>query len=64
MQTLLMANTEEISFTVIAQKSQVEELKFIAAWEQRKQKEIIDEMFTTFISNWKSKNKGVKFPNK
>lgn len=67
MQTLLMATQEKTDsghrFTIfLSDQSDIEDFKFIAAWERKKMKELADTMIKGFISDWKSKNKGVKFP--
>lgn len=60
----MSADNTEIRFTVIAKEELVSDIKFIAAFERKKQKELWDGILSSFIEDWKEKNPGVKFPNK
>lgn len=54
----------EVRATVIVDKGVIDDLKFIALWDKKEQKEIVNELFTRYITEWKAKNKSVKFPTR
>lgn len=59
-----MENNKEISFTVTAKESLSDDIKFIAAFDRKKKKEIWNDVLSDYIEGWKAKNKSVKFPPK